>query len=61
MAAKFCPFVMVEIVLPELFEGFHQPVSAQFSIVSNLFLATYIASKLSMVTDYYEDTANKCR
>ena len=44
---KICPFVMAEIVLPELFKESHQPVSAQFSSVSNLFLA----SKLSMAID----------
>ena len=39
MAAKFCLFIMAEIGLPELFEESHRPVSAQFSSVSNLFLA----------------------
>ena len=29
MAMKFCPFVMDTIVLPELFEESHQPVSPQ--------------------------------
>ena len=29
MTAKFCPFVMDKIVLPELFEESHQPVSPQ--------------------------------
>ena len=66
MAAKLCPFVMAEIVLPELSEESHQPVSAQFSLVSNLPLARYVSSKLSTAIGYYEDTASsigqaKCR
>ena len=48
MAAVLSPFVMVEIILPELFEESHQLVSAPFSLVSNLFLA-----KQAMAIDYY--------
>ena len=46
---KFCPLVnnimkcTLKMVLPELFEETHQPVSAQFSSVSNIFLASYLA------------------